>query len=164
MPTPTYTPLANITLGSAAATITFGSIPATYRDLVIVFSGFSTPGTLQARIRLNGDTGSNYNYQRMSGSGSSTSATSATSQTFGFISAIAQSFSTSALQIKIDLMDYSATDKHTTIISRADNAVNGTEAFVNRWANTAAVNSVTILPSTGDWATGTNAAIYGIVA
>ena len=163
MPTPTYAPLANITLGSAASSIVFGSIPASYRDLVIVFVGAGST-TLEGRIRINGDTGSNYTYQRMSGSGSAASAASASPGTLGFISAIAKAETTSALQMNISVMDYSATNKWKTIISRADNASNGTDSFSNTWRNTAAVTSVTILTSTGNWAAGTTAAIYGIVA
>jgi hypothetical protein len=163
MPTPTYTPLANITLGSAASSIVFGSLPSSYRDLVIVFVGAGST-TLQGRIRLNGDTGANYSYMRVSGNGTAGSGANANFQTSGFISAIAQATATGALQMNINIMDYSATDKNTSIISRAGQAANGTEAFANRWANTAAVTSVTILTSTGNWAAGTTAAIYGIVA
>jgi hypothetical protein len=163
MPTPTYTPLANITLGTAASTITFASIPATYRDLILVVLG-SGSTTLQGRIRLNSDTGTNYHYQRMSGNGSAASATQASSQSSGFISAIAQATATGALQMNINIMDYSATNKHKTIISRAAQAANGTDAFVNRWSNTAAVTSVQILTSTGNWAIGTTVALYGIVS
>jgi hypothetical protein len=163
MPTPTYTPLANVTLGSAASSVTFSSISATYRDLIcVVVAAGST--TLQGRIRLNGDTGNNYNYQRMSGSGSAATAAAAASQSSGFLSAIAQATTTGALQMDINIMDYSATDKHTTIISRADQAANGTEAFLNRWANTAAVTSVEILTSTGNWAAGSTFALYGVIA
>jgi hypothetical protein len=163
MPTPTYTPLATITLGSAVSSVTFSSIPATYRDLLIVFFGTGST-TLQGRIRLNSDSGSNYHYVRMSGSGSAISSVSAASQTFGFLSGIAQATTTGRLQMNLNIMDYSATDKHTTIISRADQAGNGTEAFVNRWANTSAVTSVQILTSTGNWAIGTTAALYGIAS
>jgi hypothetical protein len=164
MPTPTYTPLANITLGSAASSIVFGSVPNSYRDLVIVFQGAGST-TLQGRIRLNGDSGSNYRYLRISGNGSTTSTVRIDIlESSGFISAIAQATTTGALQMNINIMDYSATNKHTTIISRADQAANGTEAFANRWANTAAVTSVTILTSTGNWAAGTTAALYGIAS
>jgi hypothetical protein len=163
MPTPTYTPLANVTLGSAASSVTFGSIPATYRDLIIVVLAAGST-TLQGRIRLNSDTGSNYSYQRMSGDGSSFTATEQSSQASGFVSAIAQATATGSLQMNINIMDYSATDKHTTIISRADQAANGTEAFANRWANTAAVTSVQILTSTGNWAAGSTFALYGVIA
>ena len=163
MPTPTYTPLANITLGSPAASIVFGSIPATYRDLVIVFQGQGST-TLLGRMTLNSDTGANYSYTTMGSTGSAQSGARQLTRTSVFLSRLAQATTTSALQMNINIMDYTATDKHTTIISRADNAANGTEAFINRWGNTAVVTSITILTSTGNWAAGTTAAIYGIVA
>jgi hypothetical protein len=161
MPTPTYRALANITLGTAASSVTFLSIPATYRDLLVIFNGAGS-ADLEGRIRLNSDTGSNYNYVRMSGSGSAITSVSGASQTSGFVSAIAKATTTGALQMNINIMDYSATDKHTTIISRANQSATGTEAFANRWANTSAVTSVQILTSSGNWAIGTTAALYGI--
>jgi hypothetical protein len=164
MPTATYTALANITLATAASTISFSSIPATYRDLLFIFSGTGST-TLQGRIRINGDTGSNYLFQRMSGSGSSASAARiSTGATSGTISTIAQATTTGALQMNINIMDYSATDKHKIILNRADQAANGTEAFINRWASVSAITSVEILTSTGNWAIGTTVALYGIVA
>jgi hypothetical protein len=36
MPTSTYVALATTTLGATAASVTFSSIPATYRDLLLV--------------------------------------------------------------------------------------------------------------------------------
>jgi hypothetical protein len=163
MPTPTYTPLANVTLGSATSSITFSSIPNTYRDLICVFVAKGST-TLQGRIRLNGDTGNNYNFQRVSGNGSTGTSGGGSNTTPGSLSVIAQATTTSALQMNINIMDYSATNKHKTILSQAGNAVNGAEIFVNRWVNTAAVTSVTILTSSGNWAIGTTAALYGIVA
>jgi hypothetical protein len=163
MPTPTYTPLANVTLGAAASSITFGSIPATYRDLICVVVATGST-TLQGRIRLNADTGSNYNSGRMSGSGSAATSAGAVNQSSGNLSVIAQATTTGALQMNINIMDYSATDKHKTIVSRADQAANGTEAFITRWANTAAVTSVQILTSTGNWASGSTFALYGVIA
>jgi hypothetical protein len=163
MPTPTYTPLANLTLGSAAISVTFGSIPASYKDLIcVVVAQGST--NVSGRIVLNGDTGANYGYQRLSGSGSSASAATESSRTVGFLSSIAQATTTGAIQININIIDYSATDKRKTIISRADQAANGTEAFSNSWANTAAVTSLEILRNTGNWAAGSTFALYGIVA
>jgi hypothetical protein len=61
-------------------------------------------------------------------------------------------------------MDYSSTAKFTSIISRAKQSANGSEAFANRWANTAAVTSVEIFTSTGNWASGSSFALYGIEA
>jgi len=163
MPTPTYTPLANVTLGAAASSVTFSSIPATYRDLICVVVATGST-TLRGEIRLNSDSGSNYTYQRVSGSGSTETAASSTGRTEAFVSVVAEATITGALQMNINIMDYSATDKHTTIISRADNAANGTEAFANRWDNTAAVTSVQILTSSGNWAIGSTFALYGVIA
>jgi hypothetical protein len=164
MPTPTYTPLANVTLASATSSITLGSIPSTYRDLVISFTALGS-ATLAGRIRVNGDTAGNYHYVRMSGSGTTGTSGGANTITSGFISAIAQATTTGALQININLMDYSATNKHKIILSRAGQAGNGTEAFTVRWANTAtAITSVTLFTSTGNWEIGTTVALYGIVS
>lgn len=163
MPTPTYTALATIALSSAASSVTFSSIPATYRDLVIVVSALGSTN-LEGRIRFNGNTGANYGYQRLSGNGTSASATSASAETFGYLSAVADATTTEALDMQINIMDYSATDKHKTIINRANAVGLGTEAFVNRFASTSAIDSVTILTSTGNWAAGSTFALYGVIA
>jgi hypothetical protein len=163
MPTATYIPLANFTVTTAAPSVTFASIPSSYRDLLIVAQVLGST-TLQTRMRLNGDAGTNYSYQRMSGSGSARTSAFARTQTLAFLSSVAQATTTGYLQMNINIMDYSVTDKTKTIISRADQPANGTEAFSNRWGNTAAINSVQILTSTGNFAVGSNFALYGILA
>ena len=165
MPTPTYTPLANVTLAATSTSITFGSIPATYRDLIIVFQGLSGgAGTFQTRLRLNGDTGANYNWQRMSGSGTSAFASTASNQTQLSLTFLAEAQTTTQVQHHINIMDYSATDKHKTVISRAGNSSQGTEAVAGRWASTAAVTSVQLFPSSATFGIGTVVALYGIVS
>jgi hypothetical protein len=62
MPTSTYTALANLTLGTAASSITFSNIPATYRDLILITSARSSTtatGVDAIFLRYNSDTGSN---------------------------------------------------------------------------------------------------------
>jgi hypothetical protein len=59
MPTPTYIPLATVTLGSADSSVTFSSIPATYRDLILVLNGTRST-TSGVRARANADAGANY--------------------------------------------------------------------------------------------------------
>jgi hypothetical protein len=61
-------------------------------------------------------------------------------------------------------MDYSATDKHKTYLSRSNNADNGTTALTGRWANTSAITTVAISSQTGSIRTGTSISLYGIVA
>jgi len=74
--------LATTTLGSAASSITFGSIPATYRDLRIVVSvrsdSVNSPYA-QCRLQFNADTGSNYPTVEMTGDGSSAGASNSAS-------------------------------------------------------------------------------------
>jgi hypothetical protein len=162
MATPTYTPLANLTLGASAASITFGSIPATYRDLILVVQGTTTV-TADARLRINGDTGAGYDHQRMSGNGSAATAASASLSSGSRLTEIVQFRSTDLTQLIINIMDYSATDKHKTILSRADRAGGGAEAHVNRWPNTAAITNL-VLYTAASWQSGTTVALYGIVS
>lgn len=164
MPTPTYTALANITVSGTPSSITFGSIPATsYRDLVVV-SVAAGSTALVPTVRFNGDTGSNYFFQAMWGTGSSAFATTQSSQTLLRVANNASANVNSFLQCKFEIMDYSATNKHKTVLSRADNAANATEAIAGRWANTAAITSIQISASSGTFSAGSTFALYGIVA
>jgi hypothetical protein len=67
---PTYEPIATTTLGTAAASITFSSIPATYTDLrLVVVAKAVSASTLD--VRFNNDSGTNYSKTEISGDGSS---------------------------------------------------------------------------------------------
>ena len=66
MPT-TYEPIATTTLGSAAASITFSSIPATYTDLRVVFNGTVTEVGETLYYRFNSDGASNYSITQVYG-------------------------------------------------------------------------------------------------
>ena len=163
MPTPTYTALANITLGSSASTITFSSIPATYRDLILVAN--TSVSASSSRVTLNGDTGSNYSTVIMRGGAGTT--VSSTSFTFTGIYPSTQVGEPAGTRSAwtIQFMDYSATDKHKTALTRFGNPdpTNGhTQAQANRWANTAAVTSITILDAT--YSAGSTFALYGIAS
>ncbi len=153
MPTPTYIPLANITLGSSASSVTFSSIPGTYRDLVLVVN--HTKSTLTGLyIRYNGDAGANYSGVYMVGGGSYL--TSGLSTEPGY----ADTLSTQVLQV----MDYSATDKHKTSLLRSDHAAGQTVAWALRWANTSAITSLAFVTASGTFQTGSTFALYGIAS
>mgnify|MGYP007006659575 CR=1 FL=1 len=60
-----YIALATTTLGSAASSVTFSSIPASVngvalRDLVVVLTTPTAAGNANGTIFFNGDTGGNY--------------------------------------------------------------------------------------------------------
>jgi hypothetical protein len=163
MPTPTYIALATVTLGASAASVTFGSIPATYRDLIIVATATATQSTF-GRMRFNGDSGTNYFFVRMSGNGSSATSTFGSSLGAAYLGEIAKSNTGAILQMNVSVMDYSATDKHKTLLARADAAATGTDATASRWASTAAITSLLIFPDDGSWTSGSTFSLYGVIA
>ena len=160
MPTPTYTPLATVTLGSSASSVTFSSIPATYRDLILVVSAPNTTTDTGIRTRFNGDTGSNYTVVSMRGTGSITQSTSGTN-TFANI---VDSFVSSGYIGIGQIMDYSATDKHKTILVRKGAAFEDVGALANRWANTEAITTIELSPNLNQFAIGSTFNLFGVIA
>jgi hypothetical protein len=168
VPTPTYTALATVTLGTAAASVTFSSIPATYRDLILVVSDLSATASNTLYARLNGDTGTNYsNVVALGDSTGVVSLSSASNSNGLFMGAGYQGLPTSgSSQSILQIMDYSATDKHKTGLSRYGSAGKSeVDMGASRWANTAAVTSlvVRIAPS-GSFNSGTSFSLYGVIA
>jgi hypothetical protein len=165
MPTPTYTPLATVTLGSAASSVTFSSIPATYRDLILVVNGqLASAG--QIYLRLNGDTGNNYSWVSAQGQVSNATVSAAYTEN-KMIAWLANNLdSGTRFVFTTSLMDYSATDKHTTALMR----INGTSSSTGltsmaagRWANTAAVTTV-LVTSNVNISSGATLDLYGVIA
>ena len=155
------TPLANLTLGSAQATITFSSISQAYRDLILVVSPIATTTGNAGRLRLNGDTGSNYSWVQMYGDGT----TAASSQSTSSTELIGLQSETTQTTTVIHITDYSATTKHKSVLSRSNNT-NAISTVVNqRWANTAAVTSISIyMTASTTYAAGSTFALYGVSA
>jgi hypothetical protein len=161
MPTPTYTPLATVTLGSSASSVTFSSIPATYRDLILVFAGTRT-GNNNVQYRFNSDTGTNYSTVIAAGNGSGTTS-SAESLSFLFSTSYTLQTDTQ-LNTILQVMDYSATDKHKTTLLRFAQAGSGVSMAAGRWANTAAITSVQIYTGNNDFGFGSTFSLYGVIA
>lgn len=148
------TALANITLGSSQATVTFDSISSGYRDLMLVAE--LSPGSAGNHffISVNNDTNNaNYNYLWMIGQGASASSTSGNNRYIGY---------DGAFNI-VHLLDYSTTDKHKTIISRTGDNGDRVRATTNRWASTSAVTSLVLSTSGSSFTAGSSFALYGIV-
>lgn len=163
MPTPTYTPLATVTLTSTASSVTFSSIPQTYRDLILILEGKNSAEN-DVRLQVNNDTGSNYSWLRMLGNGSTTNSTFTIPDTYAALSRGARPTSTVPVLIYATIIDYAQTNKHKSVLSRANHAVNGTEALSSRWANTSALTSIKIEVFGGQWASGSTFSLYGIIA
>jgi hypothetical protein len=151
MPTPTYVPLATVTLGSSASSVTFSSIPATYRDLVIVANGrtsYTSDSDDSISLRFNADTGSNYSQVFALGYSAGTFSTAYTGNRMGvFAFAASASGNTNFGVATANIMDYSATDKHKTVLGRGNNPPDSSVTMsAARWADTAAITSILLTP------------------
>jgi hypothetical protein len=157
-----YVSLATTTLGSAASSVTFSSIPATYKDLVLVVDCAVT-NNADMGIQLNADTGSNYSQVVMRGFDSTTSSGAATYDRIYW--ALASISTSSRFAGVAQFMDYSMTDKHKTALTRSGYG-GSTSTFVEaraaRWANTNAVTSVKLILSSGSFASNSTFSLYGV--
>ena len=165
MPTMTYTPLATVTLGSSASSVTFSSIPATYRDLILVVGNLTGSATNSLYLRLNGDTGSNYSFVYMNAVSGGTVSSSGTNNLGLFLGSANAGISSTERQTSIaNIMDYSATDKHKTALARWNQTAE-VAAIASRWASTSAITSLQVYINGGaTMGTGTTASLYGVIA
>jgi len=113
--------------------------------------------------QFNSDTGANYNRVLMKGDGSTASSSSNTGVT-GINANSAASMASGAVSTTVNVLDYSAIDKHKSVLIRADQAASGVDATAGRWASTSAINSVRVYIFSGNFAAGSSFALYGIVA
>lgn len=160
MPTPTYVALGHITLTGSDSEVVFTSIPNSFKDLVLVadFTAISTTND-ELLIRLNGDSGANYAQVKMAGNGSSTSSSAVSGVNGARIGYGPNSSSRS--NVIAQIMDYSSTVAHKTILTRS-NEPDEVWATACRWGSTAAVTSISFRYESTSLATGTTIALYGI--
>lgn len=158
--------MANITLSSSASSVTFSNIPNTYRDLILIIgSAKSTSGNPAVIARFNSDTGTNYPYVRMTGNGSTAASTAVTNQGFMNFAAAFGINSTENATIIVQIMDYSATDKHKSLLVRSNLAGAGVEAIAGRWASTSAITTMEVFNTSSiSFASGSTFALYGVIA
>lgn len=165
MPTSTYDLIASSALSSNTATVTFSSIPSTYRDLVVVLNLITTTGGTTVIMQPNGDT-SNSTAVMMQGTGSSTA-----SSTYSQLTAnpISSSSDTRTFLAIYNLLDYAQTDKHKTVIYRANQTLDpiystffGAGAFAGRWASTSSITSLSFVLGAGQFAANSTFDVYGI--
>ena len=171
--TNSYESIATVTVGSGGATtITFSSIPSTYKHLQIRAIGrFDNPLNINrsGSIRINSDTGSNYYTHILAGDGSSAYA-DASSNTFMFPYSMPDDSTTANVfgAAVFDILDYANTSKNTTIRSLSGTDTNSSVSIVRLnsglWNNTNAVTSISF--SSNNFTIGfkqySSFALYGI--
>lgn len=163
MGTPTYTPIASQTLAVAAASVTFSSIPQTFRDLVLIANVKGEVLNVQGRIRFNSNTSAIYNTVIMRQSSQTVSSEFFNTNSLGILSRTNATASLT-MQISAHIMDYSATDKHKTALVTAAQGSIGIDQSIIRFDNALAITSLTVLPDTDQWAAGATFQIYGVIS
>lgn len=167
-------PIASTLVGSGgSSSIIFNDIPQTYKHLQIRGIGKwnTTADDISAiQWQLNGDTGANYAYHYVRGSGSAISSTGAASQTNALSSSSMPTNNASYANmfgaVVFDLLDYTNTSKYKTMRSLSGVDTNGgTYGYINfssgLWMNTSAITSITIKLD-GSMAQYSRFSLYGI--
>ena len=159
----TYEPIATTTLGTAAASIDFTSIPATYTDLKVVFVGTATSAT-GLKAQFNSDTATNYSRTSLLGDGGSVYAQRATSVAFVSLG-INDNLSTTIPTLRtMDVFSYAGSTNKTVLTNESTNLGGSGASTVaaQMWRNTAAITSISLNVSGTTIAAGSTATLYGI--
>jgi hypothetical protein len=160
-----YESIATLSGTGSSATISFTSIPSTYKHLQIrwIAQSAGAPGSLQ--VRFNGDSASNYTYHELTGNGSTAAAAAATP--LGFIYA-GQYYGTANMfgSGVIDILDYQNINKNKTLRTLNGRDENGSGIVLlqsGSWMNSStAISSITLTGNGGNIATNSSFALYGV--
>ena len=167
-----YESIASATGTGSSPTITFSSIPSTYKHLQLRVLGRTTEagaGKTNLIIKLNNDsTTANYRTHRLTGNGSSTSAGTTTGgaglQFNDTLSRAGNTAGVMAVQI-IDIQDYTASMNRTVrMFSGIDtNDASGILGlYSGLYISTTAITQIDYTCTDGNLATSTVVALYGI--
>jgi hypothetical protein len=164
------TKIAQTVLGSAAASITFSSIPGSYTNLLIEIFGQSAGTSVNDTIlaQFNGDTAAHYDVGYTQGG--AFGATAGTSQNTNGVWAgllTCSSVSSDAGQSSVVINNYAATVSYKRLKSVWDmtdfsdgDIANG--IYSGRWRSTAAITEIVLtLTSSSNFEAGTTATLYG---
>lgn len=163
--------IASATGTGSSGTITFSSIPSTYKHLQIRWNArIDTNVTTQnLRMQVNADTGSNYAIHWLYGDGSTADVTGSASATFMHILAGTAGASATANIMGVgilDILDYSSTTKNKTVKINPGTDLNGSGGYVSvcsgLWISTSAITSISLYPPSGNFTTASTFALYGI--
>lgn len=153
-----------------AASIDFTSIPADYESLRVVYAGRGTAAVtdVELRLRLNNDSAANYDWRNLFVSeGGITTATAAGETSARFAATIAASATAGkAGTAAILIPSYARTVFHKTMTGEIGYPLNETTGIRRAeatavWRSTAAVTQITLLLSSGNFAEGSVATLYG---
>jgi hypothetical protein len=147
-------------ISSSTASVTFSSIPSTYKHLQIRYTGNNSGGTNGSiQLQFNADTGANYASHYLQGNGSSVS--SAQAGNSNWIIGPNFGYSVGASAGILDILDYTSTAKNKTVRGLGGYAVG--QYYVSLisgvWLNTSAITSVLVQ---GSFVSSSRISLYGV--
>ena len=162
-----FVKITEIVVGSAVPTVTFSSIPATYRNLKLVVTGRTDAAGTDYTVTFNGDTGANYQaVLAFNGSGAGASATF--SQNSAAIGSTASS-SAPANQAgvsEIMVYDYAGTTFFKSVTGMTHRLDGVATAYIiwyaATWNSTSAINTIALAAGAGNFVTGSTFTLYGM--
>ena len=148
----TYTLIASSTVGAGgASSIVFSSIPSTYTDLVLKLSVRSNRATVQDTFKITfNSSSSGYSFKRLYGDGTTAASDGSTGDAYLTVGySVGNSASDSTFgNVELYIPNYSNTSVNKQISTDGTGESNAITAyqgfFASLWANTAAINSITI--------------------
>lgn len=164
--------LETVRLSSTTSSVTFSNLEI-YSDFQHLQLRMITRDTVAStdvevvRIRLNGDSTSNYNYHQLQGNGSAVSSYGTATDHIRAGLDIRNSNTSGSFTATItDLLDPFETTKYTTArsLSGLTSGVNYIGMYSGLWRNTAAVTAIDLSPSSGSWLAGCRFSLYGFKA
>lgn len=163
-----YQSISTVTVGaSPSLTVTFSSIPSTYKHLQIRSIALSASNSVPVLLRFNSDTGSNYSQHYLGGQGAVTASGGTASTSSITLTGIYARFlyPTEPWVSVIDILDYTDTNKYKTIrvLHGADSNGSGEINLTSgNWRNTAAVSTITLSMASSGFTQYSHFALYGI--
>ena len=157
-------------LSATASSVSFSSIPQTYKHLRVVIVGRTTSAVASENISFFwNDQGTSIANHRMSGNGSTlTSASNAGASAGNSFVMPGASATANVFGVAVaDLLDYTSANK-TKVLRTAYGTSAASGSWVglssmSSWSGNSATNLVQIYPvSAGSWAVGTRITLYGI--
>jgi hypothetical protein len=143
--TGSYESIATVNVTSATSSITFSSIPSTYKHLQLRYIARASSADLIV-FRVNGSTGNDYAIHAVQGNGSAASAIATTSYNYGGVAPIPSTANTFGAGV-LDILDYSNTNKYKTFRTLGGREINSTgfiELRSTLYMNTSAISSIVL--------------------
>lgn len=163
----TYEPIQTTTLGGSAASISFTSIPSTYTDLRLVFTGIGANNGMAIGLQYNNDTSTNYSTTFFYGNpAASYRQTSQARINLADTSNIAGLDNVRISNWTIDILSYASTSLNKTCIFRGNQTYwNTLNAGVGLWRSTSAIDRIDFVSNlSNQYGSGTTVTLYGIKA